>query len=262
MKGRQHAQTGRVLFVPPEAIRSGPAQPRRVFDQTGLQELADSIGRHGVLQPLTVRRRDDGFELVAGERRLRAARMAGLGEVPCILLAQEDAADGSVALIERLRRKDLDFIDEAEGLSRLMQQYGLSQEQAAARVGKSQPAVANKLRILRLGPQVLELLRAHHLTERHARALLRLETESQRLAALEEIIRRQFNVAGTEQYIETLLEGHAAAQPDRQQDVGQFFKALSRSLTQIRRTGIAAEYGKEESEREIVLTIRIPKQAG
>lgn len=132
---------------------------RRIFDETALQELAASIRQYGVLQPLSVRRKADGYELVAGERRLRAAKLAGLRSVPCVLLVLDDTQSGLVALVENLQRKDLDYLEEAAGLAQLIRRYGLSQEQAAARIGKSQSAVANKLRLLQLSAPVLQTLR-------------------------------------------------------------------------------------------------------
>ena len=175
-KPKTMMETGRVVHLPILSIRPNPSQPRKVFDPAGLQELAASILQYGVLQPLTVRRRDGSYELVAGERRLRAARLAGLSEVPCIVMALDEEQSGMLALVENLQRRDLDFIEEAEGLARLMRLYGLSQEQAAMRVGKSQSAVANKLRLLRLPEEALELLRKNGFSERHARTLLRLPT--------------------------------------------------------------------------------------
>ena len=169
-------ESGRVLYLPAARIRPNPLQPRKHFDAGALQELAESIRQYGVLQPLTVRRLAGGYELVAGERRLRAARLAGLSEVPCLLADVDEESSGMLALVENLQRRDLDYIEEAEGLQKLMQQYHLSQEQAARRIGKSQSAVANKLRILRHPPSVLQALRENHLTERHARALLKLPT--------------------------------------------------------------------------------------
>ena len=124
-------ESGRVLYLPLGSIRPNPAQPRRVFDPAGLQELADSIREYGILQPLTVRRRENGYELIAGERRLRAAGMAGLTQAPCLVAAVDEEASGMLALVENLQRRDLDFIEEAEGLARLMKTWGLSQEQAA-----------------------------------------------------------------------------------------------------------------------------------
>ena len=164
-------ETGRVVFIPAGSIRPNPGQPRKIFNQEGLDELAASIRQHGILQPLSVRRIGASYELIAGERRLRAAKLAGLENVPCIVMTMDEAQSGLAALIENLQRRDLDFIEEAQGLSRLMQTYGLSQEQAAVKVGKSQSAVANKLRLLRHSQPVLEALLAANLTERHGRAL-------------------------------------------------------------------------------------------
>ena len=196
-KLKTYMETGRVVFLPVRSIRPNPAQPRKVFEQTGLQELAASILQHGILQPLSVRRVGTSYELIAGERRLRAEKIAGLEEVPCLLMSMDEGQSGIAALVENLQRRDLDFIEEAEGLSRLMQLGGLSQEQAALRVGKSQSAVANKLRLLRHSPPVLEALRAAGLTERHARALLKLPTEESKLAAVKEIVRQGMIVART-----------------------------------------------------------------
>ena len=147
-------ESGRVLYLPLGSIRPNPAQPRRVFDPAGLQELADSIREYGILQPLTVRRRENGYELIAGERRLRAAGLAGLREVPCLLVTADDQDAGLLALVENLQRRDLDYIEQAQGLARLMQQYHLTQEQAARLLGVSQVQVS------RLERRALEKLRA------------------------------------------------------------------------------------------------------
>lgn len=266
-RNKNYMETGRVCYLPVESIRPNPTQPRRIFDSAQLRELADSIKQYGVIQPLSVRRRTDGYELVAGERRLRAAKLAGLSEVPCILLAVDEEQSGLIALVENLQRRDLDFIEEAEGLARLMRLYGLSQEQAASRVGKSQSAVANKLRLLRHSPAVLAAIRENGLSERHARALLRLQGEQQRLDALCVIIARQMNVARTEQYIESLLAEKPSAPRKgmpcfRLKDVRIFLNTIDHNLALIRDAGIAAECGRQEDEHEIVLTIRIPKTAG
>lgn len=265
-KLRSFMETGRVVYLPIGAVRPNPSQPRKIFDQQGLQELAASIVQFGILQPLSVRRQPDGYELVAGERRLRAARMAGLTEVPCILLSVDEEQSGMLALVENLQRRDLDFIEEAEGLARLMRLYGLSQEQAAMRVGKSQSAVANKLRLLRHPPAVLLAIRQNGLSERHARALLKLESEQARLDAIDEIVRRQMNVATAEQYIDRLLE--EKPEPRRGlgrfilKDVRLFLNTVEHNLDLIKNAGIRAAKFQEETDEEIVLTIRIPKKAG
>ena len=267
-RGRGLLESGRILYLPVGQIHPNPSQPRKIFDADGLQELAGSIRTYGILQPLTVRRRNGEYELVAGERRLRAAKIAGMTEVPCILLTVDEEQSGMVALVENLQRRDLDYLEEAQGLARLMRQYGLNQEQAAARVGKSQSAVANKLRLLRHSPAVLSALRENGLSERHARALLRLPTEEERLAALAVVIRQQMNVAKTEEYIDSLLARKRQPEPKKGirklivRDVRLFINSVNHNLDLIRGAGIRAEASQEETESEIVLTIRLPKRAG
>ena len=265
-KPRTLIESGRVVFLPTGAIRPNPGQPRKVFDKDAMQELAASILQYGILQPISVRRSAGGFELIAGERRLRAAKLVGLDEVPCIVMTLDEEQSGMVALVENLQRRDLDYIEEAEGLSRLMRLYGLSQEQAARRVGKSQSAVANKLRLLQHTPAVLAALREHGLSERHARALLRLEGEPARLEAIGTIVRRGMNVAQTEAYVETLLQERAprpfAARKLLLKDVRLFLNTVNHNLEIMKNAGIRADCGREETEDEIVLTIRLPKRAG
>lgn len=268
-RGRGLMESGRILYLPTEQLRPNPSQLRKIFDSDGLQELAASIQNYGILQPLTVRRRNGEYELVAGERRLRAAKLAGLTEVPCILLTVDEQLSSMVALVENLQRRDLDYIEEAEGLARLMRQYGLNQEQAAAKVGKSQSAVANKLRLLRHSPAVLAALRENGLSERHARALLRLPTEQERMAALAVIVKQQMNVAKTEEYIEALLTRKKQPEEPKKgirklivRDVRLFLNSVNHSLDLIRGAGIRAEASQEETDSEIVLTIRLPKRAG
>ncbi len=261
-KLKTYMETGRVVFLPVRSIRPNPGQPRRVFDQTGLQELASSILQHGILQPLSVRRVGTAYELIAGERRLRAARIAGLEEVPCLLMAMDESQSGMAALVENLQRRDLDFIEEAQGLSRLMQLYGLSQEQAALRVGKSQSAVANKLRLLRHSTAVLDAIRQAGLSERHARALLKLTREEDKLAVIQVIVERELTVAKTEAYLEQLTaESQPARREQKAPDVRGFLNHLNQSLAMIQSAGIAAVSQQQETEREIVLTITIPKRA-
>ena len=204
-KLKTYMETGRVVFLPARAIRPNPSQPRKVFRPEALKELCESIRQHGILQPLSVRRMGTGYELIAGERRLRAAQMAGLTEIPCILMAMDDRESGMAAMVENLQRQDLDFVEEAWGISHLMSRFSMSQEQVAKLLGKSQSAVANKLRILRHSEQVLLAIREAGLTERHARALLKLKSEEDKLSAVGEIARQAMSVARTEKYIEALL---------------------------------------------------------
>lgn len=264
-KTRSLIETGRVIFLPPQSIRPNPVQPRKVFDRQALQELAASVAQYGVLQPISVRRQAGGYELIAGERRLRAAKLAGLDEIPCIIMTLDEEQSGMLALVENLQRRDLDYIEEAQGIADLMQRYGLSQEQAARRIGKSQSAVANKLRLLRHSPAVLEALRAHGLSERHARALLKLPSETERLSAIETIVRRELTVARTEAYVESLLADKPKPFASRKlllKDVRLFLNAVDHNLQIMKNAGIRADCGREETEDEIVLTIRLPKRAG
>ena len=256
-KLRTYMETGRVVFLPERAIKPNPAQPRKVFQEEPLQELAHSIQQHGILQPLSVRRVGLGYELIAGERRLRAARLAGLTEIPCIVMSMDDRESGLTALVENLQRQDLDFIEEARGLSFLIEKWSMSQEQVARMVGKSQSAVANKLRLLRHSPHVLEALRAGDLTERHARALLKLPTEPEKLCAISVILELQMSVARTERYIEELLRKKEQKPP--RPNVGAFLNSLNQSLARIQQSGVAAISERRETESQIVLTITIPK---
>ena len=262
-----------VSYVPVEDIVPGPLQPRQHFSREGLEELRDSIAQHGVLQPLTVRQKGERFELIAGERRLRAARMAGLTEVPCILMDVDMESSGVIALIENIQRRDLDFIEEAEGINQLIRLFGLSQEQTARRLGKSQSAVANKLRLLRLPRDVLERLRTEGLSERHARALLRLEGAERQRQALDFIIDQRMNVAAAEAYIDRLCaDSPEIPPPERAQrpaarrksvfllkDVRLFLNTMDRSVDLMRSGGVDASVRREETEDALVVTVRIPK---
>ena len=251
-----YMETGRVVFLPFSAIEPNPAQPRKVFTQEALEELAQSIRRHGILQPLSVRRIAIGYQLIAGERRLRAAQLAGLTEVPCIVMRMTDQESGMVALIENLQRQDLDFIEEARGISLLMERYRLSQEQAAQALGKSQSGIANKLRLLRHSQQVLDKLRQEGLTERHARALLKLRSDPEKLEAIRHIRAFSMTAERAEQYIQSLLDKE---KPATTPSLRRFLAGLDQSLAGFRSNGICAVSERKETEKQIVVTITIPK---
>ena len=256
-KLKTYMETGRVMFLPARTIRPNPAQPRKIFREEALGELAESIRQHGILQPLSVRRVGNGYELIAGERRLRAAQMAGLTEIPCIIMNMDDRESGMAAMVENLQRQDLDFVEEAQGISRLMETWNMSQDQVARLLGKSQSAVANKLRLLRHSPQVLQLLRETGLTERHGRALLKLKSEEEKVAAILVMQAQSMNVARAEKYIQE-LQKNAEKGPQRV-NVGMFLNNLNQSLARIQSSGIPAVSERRETEDEIVLTITIPK---
>ena len=189
-----------ITYLPVDAIYPSTVQPRKRFEQEALAELSESIAQYGVLNPLTVRRRGTSYELIAGERRLRAATLAGLREVPCIVVDANMEDASLIALVENLQRRDLDFVEEAEGIAQLISLFGMSQEEAARRLGKSQPSIANKLRLLRLPKDVLDTLRDDNLTERHGRALLRLPGEGAQRAALHEMVAQRMNVSAARRW--------------------------------------------------------------
>ena len=256
-KLKTYMETGRVVFLPARSIRPNPAQPRKIFQHDALEELAQSIRCHGILQPLSVRRVGSGYELIAGERRLRAAQMAALTEIPCIVMNMDDKESGMAAMVENLQRRDLDFIEEAWGISCLMANWAMSQEQVAKLLGKSQSAVANKLRILRHSGPVLTAIREAGLTERHARALLRLQSDEDKLSAVEAISRQGMSVVRAEQFIESLLSSRQSRAVKT--NVGAFLNNLTQSLARIQSSGIPAVSERRETESQIVLTITIPK---
>jgi ParB family chromosome partitioning protein len=265
MKKRGLYEASRIVYLAIGDIQPNPEQPRKTFEPNAMRELAGSISRYGVLQPLSVRRRGSGYELVSGERRLRAAKLVGLKDVPCIILDVDSQESSILALVENLQRKDLDFIEEAEGLYRLVNVNGYKQEEVARLVGLSQSAVSNKLRILKLSPELLFMIRDTGLTERHARALLKLEEEQDRVEIFEQIIKKNLNVANTEELIESFLQKkeHAENPPHKPvyvlKDVRLFMNTLTRGMSMMQQSGIDARCGRDETEQEITLTIKIPK---
>jgi len=266
-------RSDKIAFVPVEQIVPNPAQPRKEFEPESLRELADSISRYGVLQPLTVRFRKRGYELVAGERRLRAARLAGLRTVPCIILDIDKEDASLIALVENLQRRDLDYIEEATALQELIRTFDMSQDEAARRIGKSQSSVANKLRLLKLPKDILLTLRRSGLSERHARALLRLGSHDSRRAVLKHILAEGLTVAKTEEYIDQILAGEEAQRkvislPETEgralfvlKDVRLFLNTVDRAMNMMKQSGVDAQCGKSETDTEIFITIKIPKSS-
>lgn len=244
-------------------IVPNPHQPRQTFEPEALAELSRSIAQVGILQPLSVRRVGETWELIAGERRLRAAQMAGLSTVPCIPTQVDERTSSLLALIENLQRADLTVWEEAEAICRLVREFSLSQEEVGRKLGISQSAVANKMRLLRLPDDIIDRLKECGLSERHARALLRLPNPQLQRQALDHIRKHHLTVAASERYIEGLLQEkpRKATPIFRTKDVRLFFNAMKRSLAIMQSAGINAHYGQEENDEEITLTIHIPKPA-
>ena len=250
LRRRETNEVGKILALPIGEISPNPNQPRRSFSPEWLQELADSIAQLGVLQPLTVRPAQQWWELIAGERRLRAAKLAGLETVPCIEAAADDRESALLALVENLQRRDLHYFEEATAIADYLRQSGVTQEEAASLLGRSPSAVANKLRLLRLSPACREILVRNRLSERHARCLLRLEDEQERLAAARYMAQKELNVAQAEQYIERRLAALQSVPPAGRRtfilkDVRLFLNSLDRGLRLIREAGVDAHSGRE-----------------
>lgn len=259
-----------VTMIPVHRIEPNPAQPRKLFYQDELRELSASIRENGVLQPITVRRINEKYILVTGERRLRASIMAGLHEIPAIISEMDEKQSSLIALIENLQRSDLDFFEEAMGIYNLIRVYGFSQEDAAKKLGKSQSAISNKLRLLRLPPDIIDKIVENHLSERHARALLRLDNAEAQEAALTQIIEKGYNVSQTDEYIESILvRSQSATAPASKQkrplfvfkDVRLFMNTINHAITTMRTSGIKANLEKTEDENAVYMTISIYKKA-
>lgn len=227
------AQTGGSVSLPIAQVEPGLNQPRKHFDEESLADLAQSIGQHGILQPLTVRRLASGYyQIIAGERRWRAARMAGLEEVPAIIVEADDRKVMELGLIENLQREDLNPMEEAAGYRTLVQEYGLTQEEAAKRVSKSRPAVANAMRLLALPQEVQWLIEQGSLSAGHGRALLALPTAEAQIAAAEEIRTKGWSVRETEERIRQRLQEREASAPEKPSSpLKLYFKEAERQLT-------------------------------
>lgn len=263
LKKPKYPTQGAVLLIPTAAIRPNPTQPRREFSLDSLMELAQSISENGILQPLTVSMEDGVPVLVAGERRLRAARIAGLAQVPCVEVQAQAQQRQVLTLIENLQREDMNCFETAEGIRTLMESFELTQCEAAHQLGLSQSAVANKLRLLRLSEEERAALIAAGCGERHARALLRLTEPTRRWQAIEKIVADKLTVAQTERLVEEWLAGRVRRKPPKPliRDVRVFFNTINHALTIMRRGGIPAESTQREEEDFIEYVVRIPKQA-
>ena len=256
----------KISEIPIIKIRPNKAQPRKVFNEDELSALSRSIAENGILQPLTGRKASQSeFELIAGERRLRAAILAGMKRVPCIIVKCTDKESAVYALLENLQRADLGIFEEARGISRLIRRYGLTQEQAADKLGKTQSTIANKLRLLKLSGEEQEWIENAGLTERHARALLRIDDEDIRREVLSKIISDNLNVSQTEALVGIYKHNNPKTEKNRGRskavikDIRIFLNSINRAIDTMRLSGIDAQSVKTDSENFIEYTIRIPK---
>lgn len=256
----------KVVKVPTSQIFPNPYQPRKTFSDEALSDLCASIKEYGVLQPLLVSPSEDGrYMLIAGERRLRASRMANLAEVPVIISEYSTQQIAEIALIENLQREDLHFLEEAEGYEQLMNEFHLTQESMAARVGKKQSTIANKLRLLRLSAPVRKVLVDAGLSERHARALLKLEDEAQRLEVLAVVVEKNFSVRQTEEYIAKLFENENKEKDKKRRlvivsDVRIYLNSIKQVVNTIKDSGIPVNMEQTVDGDDVVISLRIKNQ--
>lgn len=226
-KQKKEEEQKNIIYVNIENIRPNPYQPRKQFNKLALEELCESVKQYGVIQPISVRKISANmYELVAGERRLRAAAMAGLTTVPCIIVDVDDNDSAVLALIENLQREDLNYLEEAEGYSNLINEHGFTQEELASKIGKSQSTIANKIRLLKLPPLVKKILMDNNLTERHARALLKLHDEQLQLKVLKKVCEKGLNVKKTEELVEKAIEKYTMQKENEKKNNVKFTKAI------------------------------------
>lgn len=251
----------KVVKVAIDQIFPNPYQPRKNFDEEALRDLSVSIAQFGVLQPLLVAPADNGrYMLIAGERRLRASKMAKLQEVPVIISEYTSQQIAEIALIENLQREDLHFLEEAEGYEKLMEEFHLTQEAMAARVGKKQSTIANKLRLLRLSDRIRKILVEGGLTERHARALLKLDDEEKQVQVLTVVIDNGYSVRQTESYIEKLLEDKKQEKKKRMvivNDVRIYLNSIKQVVSAIKDVGIPVAMEQTVEGDDVIVSLRI-----
>lgn len=260
---QREKEINKVLEISVSVIKPNPSQPRKHFYSDELTKLAKSISQEGILQPLTVRISDGEYELVSGERRLRAAKIAGLKTVPCIIVNMTERNSALMALVENIQREDLSFFEEAGAIQSLISVYGMTQEDAAIRLGIAQSTVANKLRLLKIPGDEQQVIMDMGLSERHARALLRLKSKSDRVDVLERIHKYKLNVEMTEAYISKLLEGRQKKESYKKRspilkDVRLFVNTINKAIEVMRLSGVEANSKKTQTENEITYTITIP----
>lgn len=236
-------------------------QPRKIFDEDALIELSESIKEHGIVQPITVRRIGETFEIVAGERRFRAAKMAGLTSVPCNIIEITDCESAQIALLENLQRQDLNYIEEAEAYFNLIHDYKFTQDEIAKKMGKKQSTIANKLRLLKLSEEVRDLCLENSLTERHARALLSVTDYKLQIKIIKLIVKDKLNVKESEKLIKKFLGKDEASKAKKRKIKGVIpGKLYINSIKQVfKKLNVDAKYDSKEDDDFIEVTIKIPK---
>ncbi len=262
-------EPNKVFEIDINKIIPNPCQPRKIIREEELIGLSQSIRKYGLIQPIAVRRIDrDRYELISGERRLRACKMIGLEKIPATVIDVLRTDSAILAIIENIQRKDLDFLEEGEAYASLLNEHGLTQEELAERLGKTQSNIANKVRLLRLSPHIRAMLREYNLSERHARALLRLPDDKERFKALKVIVDRNLNVTKTEEYIDRILEPIERERENEKpknrlkvlKDVRIFANTIKQAVDIMQKSGVDAETVKTENDDFIEYSIKISKK--
>jgi ParB family chromosome partitioning protein len=261
--GLVEKEQDQVKQIPVAEIEPSPYQPRTIFNEERIDELCQTIRVHGIIQPIVVRRKHRGYELIAGERRLRAVKKLGLATIPAVIRDMSDSQAASASLIENLQREGLTAIEEAHAYQKLLELYHLTQESLAQRLGKGQSTIANKLRLLQLPQAVQDALLKRDLTERHARALLTLKDEELQLQVLREILERDLNVKQTEERVRKLLEKKEQQKKAKRKSVSRDFRiainTIRQSIDMVKQTGMNVVADENEHPDYVELVIRIPK---
>lgn len=257
---------GKVIEVDIDRIYPNPNQPRKRFNDSELAELAASIKANGIIQPAVVRRIDMGYELIAGERRLRAARLCGMECIPCIIVETTERGSAMMSLAENMQRKDLNFFEEAEAISVMIELFGYTQEDVASRLGKSQSTIANKMRLLKFPRHERMLMIDYGFTERHARALLAVESPELRISIINEIYQRKLNVENTERLIESMNKRSREYQRIHRcrgafRDVRLFVNTINHAVEVMQAAGINAQVKKNREKEYIEYIVRIPAES-
>ncbi len=249
--------------LPVSKIMPNPSQPRKTFQEDELRALAQSIAENGLLQPITVRKEGGCYYLVAGERRLRACKLAGLREIPAIITDCEPEDSAVLALLENIQRQDLQMFEQANAIVNLLREWQITQEEAAKRLGMSQSYLANKIRLLKLSPEEQAEILENRLTERHARALLRIDDMTLRQKVLRTVIERQMNVSQTEELAAAAIQPKETRQRAKRtfvaKDIRLFINTIDHAVDAMKTAGIDAQTEKKETEEYIECTVRIPK---
>ncbi len=253
----------KIITVPVDMVQPSRYQPRLKFDEEALQELADSIKENGLIQPITVRQINDHYEIIAGERRYRATRIAGFNEIKCYVLSPSEDQAAQMALVENVQRENLSAIEEAKSYLQIMRQAGMTQEQVAQKIGKSQSAVANKIRLLNLPQEIQDGVVEGKITERHARALLSAPEEKQK-EAFHHILKKELNVRESEAYIETLNLPEKVHKRQKTQGFSRntqiAINTINQSVKMIDKLGIKVSVETQDTDQEVRMIVHLPKE--